>query len=285
MTLFLSALLHSEGKKNLLWEVEKGNTKVYLFGSIHSMKKEVYPLNPAIEQAYEKSDILVVEVNITKLDAGSVQKLILENGSFKGKKTLQSVLPEEYYKKLSAEFAESGMMTIEMLNKFKPWFVLINLESMRLLKLGVDPKFGIDMHFMNKAKENKEIIELETADFQLKLLSGFDDEVQLNLLKESIDNPEETVEMIDELIAAWQAGDEETIEEMIVNKVKNLPELKDFYEKMFTERNVTMTEKIEEFLQSQEGKTYFIVIGSGHYVGEDGILKLLEKKGYKPKQL
>ena len=285
ITLLIVALLFGKAEKNFLWEVEKGNTKVYLFGSVHLMKPEVYPLNPVIEEAFDDSDILVVEVDATKLDMESVQKLVMEKASYKDERTIQSVLSEEHYKKLSDEFAASGMMTIDMVKQFKPWYVMINLASLRIMKLGMDPKLGIDVHFLDKAKENKEIIELETADFQLKLFSGLDDEVQLNLLKETIDDPDETVEMMDKIVVAWQSGDAEAIDKLIVEKVKKVPELKPFYEKMFTERNIRMTEKIAEFLTNQDGKTYFVVVGSGHYAGDEGILKLLKKKGYKAKQL
>jgi len=285
ITLLIVALLFGKTEKNFLWEVKKGNTKVYLFGSVHLMKPEVYPLNPVIEEAFEDSDILVVEVDATKLDMESVQKLIMEKASYEEEKTIQSVLSEEHYRKLSDEFAASGMMTIDMVKQFKPWYVMINLASLRIMKLGMDPKLGIDVHFLDKAKENKETIELETADFQLKLFSGLGDRVQLNLLKEAIDNPEETTEMMDKILAAWQIGDAEAIDKLIVEKVKKVPELKPFYEKMFPERNIKMTEKIEEFLTKQDGKKYFVVVGAGHYVGEEGILKLLKKKGYKAKQL
>jgi len=283
--LLLATMLFGKAEKNFMWEVEKGNTKVYLLGSVHLMKPEVYPLNPVIEEAFEDSDILVVEVDATNLDVNNVQKLIMEKGSYADGMALKSVLSSEYYKKLSDELAESKVMTVEMVDQFKPWYVMLNLASLRIMKMGMDAKFGIDMHFLNKAKGSKEIIELETADFQLKLLSSLDDEVQLNLLKESIDNPEETTEMMEKILAAWQTGDAKAIDKLIVKKVKKVPELKPFYEKMFPYRNKKMTDKIIEFLQVQDGKTYFVVVGSGHYVGDDGILKLLKKKGYKAKQL
>ncbi|MBC8385046.1 MAG: TraB/GumN family protein [Candidatus Cloacimonetes bacterium] len=281
MTLLLVALLFGEAEKNFLWEIEKGDTKVYLMGSIHLMKPEVYPLTSIIEEAFEESDVLIVEVDATKLDMNSVQKMIMEKGSFQDETTLKSVLSDEHYKKLSEEFAASGVMTIEMLDKSKPWYVLLNLGVIRIMKLGMDANLGIDLHFLNKAKENKEIIELETADFQIKLLSGLEDDVQLNLLEESIDDPKETADIIGKIIKAWQFGDTESIDELIVERVKKVPELNSFYEKMFLERNITMTGKILEFIQKQDGKTYFVVVGAGHYVGEDGILNLLEKKGYK----
>ena len=271
--------------KNFMWKVEEGNTKVYLLGSVHLMKPEVYPLNPAINEAFEESDILVVEVDATKMDPTEIQKIVMEKGLYTDGTTLESVLPKEYYEKLATELADSGMATIEAVNNFKPWYVSINLGAIRVMKMGMDPSLGIDMNFINKAKDKKEILELETANFQLKILSSMDEKLQIELIKEALDDPEETVEMVDKLVDAWQTGNVKAMDKLMNKKLRERPELKGFYKALFTERNIQMTDKIEKFLQSREDKTYFVVIGSGHYVGKEGIIKLLKKKGYKAKQL
>jgi uncharacterized protein YbaP (TraB family) len=49
-------------------------------------------------------------------------------------------------------------------------------------------------------------------------------------------------------------------------------------EKIFYERNDAMTQKIEEFLQTD--KTYFVAVGAGHLVGERGIVQQLRDKNY-----
>jgi len=48
---------------------------------------------------------------------------------------------------------------------------------------------------------------------------------------------------------------------------------------MFTERNLTMTDKIKGYLD--EDSTVFVVVGAGHLIGEQGIVKLLKKAGFK----
>ena len=46
----------AQSKKTFLWKVQSKTNTVYVMGSIHYLKKEMYPLNEKIENAFEKSD-------------------------------------------------------------------------------------------------------------------------------------------------------------------------------------------------------------------------------------
>ncbi|HEX7534535.1 MAG TPA: TraB/GumN family protein, partial [Syntrophales bacterium] len=50
----------SYAEKNFLWRVQSKRNTVYVLGSIHLLKKDVYPLSRTIEGAFEKADILAV---------------------------------------------------------------------------------------------------------------------------------------------------------------------------------------------------------------------------------
>jgi uncharacterized protein YbaP (TraB family) len=60
----------SQATKSFLWRVQSKTNTVFVLGSIHYLKKEVYPLNEKIEKAFDQADILVVEANID--DTGKV---------------------------------------------------------------------------------------------------------------------------------------------------------------------------------------------------------------------
>ena len=45
---------------------------------------------------------------------------------------------------------------------------------------------------------------------------------------------------------------------------------------MILDRNKNMTLKIEEYLKTE--KTYFVIAGLAHYIGDDGIVRMLEDK-------
>jgi hypothetical protein len=44
-----------------------------------------------------------------------------------------------------------------------------------------------------------------------------------------------------------------------------------------------MVLKIEDFLKAK--KTYFVIVGAGHLVGDQGIIEILKGKGYLVEQL
>jgi uncharacterized protein YbaP (TraB family) len=73
------------------------------------------------------------------------------------------------------------------------------------------------------------------------------------------------------------------MEQAKLRYVRDYPQLKPVFEKMFDQRNDTMTQQIEQFLRTP--KTYFVAIGAGHLSGERGILSQLRSKNYEIEQL
>jgi uncharacterized protein YbaP (TraB family) len=73
------------------------------------------------------------------------------------------------------------------------------------------------------------------------------------------------------------------MEQAKLRYVRDYPQLKPVFEKMFDQRNDTMTQQIEQFLQTP--KTYFVAVGAGHLTGDRGILSQLRSKNYDVEQL
>jgi uncharacterized protein YbaP (TraB family) len=55
------------------------------------------------------------------------------------------------------------------------------------------------------------------------------------------------------------------------------------YKAMFTDRNYKWLPKIKKYIE--DDNTEFIIVGSAHLWGDDGLLNLLKKAGYKIGQL
>jgi uncharacterized protein YbaP (TraB family) len=53
--------------------------------------------------------------------------------------------------------------------------------------------------------------------------------------------------------------------------------------KLFEERNLRMTSKIDGYLNSDG--SYFVIVGAGHLVGKRGIIELIKSKGSVVEQL
>ncbi|MCL4457522.1 MAG: TraB/GumN family protein [Nitrospirae bacterium] len=270
----------SQSQKTFLWKAQSKTGIVYVLGSLHLMKKESYPLNAKIENAFEQSNVLAVEANISDIAKMDLQKL-MQNAFYQGNETIERHVSRETYELIKKETGNLGM-PLELIIKQKPWFLSLTLTSLQLAKLGFDPNYGIDNYFLQKSVGRKKIVELESIDYQLTLLSGFSEREQELFLLHTLRDMKTIEQEINQLLRAWISGDVKSIESLLLKESVNRG-MEHIYEKLFYERNRNMTSKIEGFLRTRE--TYFVVIGAGHLVGNKGIIEILKRKGYSVEQI
>jgi len=281
-SLFL-ILAFSVEAKSLLYKVSSKTSTVYILGSIHLAKPELYPLKREITSAYKSSDALVVELNPSSPDSMQVmQDTMMNLGVYKGKETLQTELTAKTYRTLKT-YTDKAKIPLQRMERMRPWVVMLQLTITEMMRLGYAPDLGIDQHFLNLAVvDQKEIIELETAAQQMALLSKEDKEFQDKLLFYTLESMHDLEPMLEEMYLGWKRGDEKSFDKIMMTPVEEDPSLKDVYFELITKRNYAMTEKIEGFLKTK--KDYFVVVGSGHVIGEEGIVTLLRNNGFKVSQ-
>lgn len=268
--------------KSFLWKVETKAGDCFLLGSAHMMKKETYPLNPVIENAFDESPILVVEVDLSAEKLMKTGMLMLQHGVFSGKDTLESVLSPEAYKK-TVEEMKAMNLDIANFQKFKPWMLASLLLTKKMESLGYDAEEGIDLYFLNRSAGKKEILELEGADFQMSLFEGFSREENEAFLLSALFEAGLIETEMDKLVQAWSNGDADTMERLMLEDLKGGSYGESFYKKIVVDRNLGMVEKIKSYIS--DGKKFFLVVGAMHMVGENGIVALLKNEGLKVEQL
>jgi hypothetical protein len=268
--------------KLFLWKARSATNCVYILGSIHLVRPSLYPLAEEIERSFELSDILVVEVNLEQFDPQLVAQMFIERGVYSGGSALKDHLSQETFT-LTADKLAGLEMDFASVALFKPWFLSITLVTLELLKLGFDPEYGIDKHFVLKAKDSKRILELESLEYQLDLFDGFSDRQQELFLFSTLLDLDIIEKEMDSMICAWENGDTGKLEEILTQGLYAYPEILPIYDKIFYQRNKNMASKIEGFLKGED--TYFVVVGAGHLVGSKGIIQLLKNKGYSVRQL
>jgi len=271
--------------KSFLWKVSSDINTVYILGSVHVAEANIYPLNYVIEDAYDRSDNIVAEINITSTSEEGLAMLLMEKGMYPPGESLETHIPSELYSRVSERILEldpTGFL-LSYANAFEPWVVAVTITDFDYMRLGYDAEYGIDLYFLNKANaDDKQILELESAEFQLDLFDSLSDEIQIMMLEDAIDNPVTEAEMED-LFTAWSTGNTSVMEQLIFEGIEEHPEYQSLYDKIIDERNFLMVGKIEDFLQGNV--IHFIVVGAGHLVGNNGIINLLAEKGYNTKQL
>ncbi|MCK5188836.1 MAG: TraB/GumN family protein [Methylococcales bacterium] len=121
------------------------------------------------------------------------------------------------------------------------------------------------------------MIELETLAEQLDLFIDIPDGELL--LKESLYSLEEAEALMADMVKLWKQGNEVKMNKLLFeDSLDDYPEFNKIYDSLFYDRNDKMTIKINDMLKQQG--SYFVVVGTGHLIGEKGIVNLLKEKGY-----
>src|SRR5699024_9342715 len=110
------------GQGGFLWRVDNEDTTVYLQGTIHIGPQSFYPLNDAIESAYEEADVVVPEIDITSVGAFTELKTTLDQGVSDDGETIEDHIPGDVYDKL-IEVLEDFNLDPERFVAFKPWML------------------------------------------------------------------------------------------------------------------------------------------------------------------
>lgn len=264
------------GARGFLWQVEHDGNTVYLVGSMHVADDSFYPLRAEFEEAFAEADYLGVEIDLTKAEDEQQQRLMLEKGMYTDGTTLKDHISADTYAKLGEALEKFGLEP-NALDIFKPWVAEVMISNLQMTVSGYDATAGIDLYFSQKAIErNIPILELESYESQLGMLSGFSLELQEKNLNTILDHFELLDQEIHQMAEMWKTGNEEQLLEL----TGSMEEEPEYHQAMLVDRNIEMAEKIDGYLKNGNNEEYFIVVGAAHYLGDYGIIKLLEDKGY-----
>ena len=278
---FVFTAVHAENDRAFFWQVTSGKTTVYLMGSIHFADKSFYPLRKEIVDAFNESETLVVELDVNKIDANAYSRILAEKGIYKDGSTIKDVVSDETLQQLQQQLEQLNV-SYDDIKHYKPGILVLTLTATQVMQMGFEPGLGIDIYFLNRAASDqpaKKIIELETLQQQMDLFLDMPDGELL--LKESLHSMDDSESMMGDMVRHWKKGDQHAMEKLLFEDALNdYPAFSKIYDSLFYERNRQMVEKIEAMLKQRQG-SYFLVVGSGHLVGDKGIVNTLRDKGYK----
>jgi uncharacterized protein YbaP (TraB family) len=267
-------------KKNFLWSLKSGKATIYLLGSVHLLTSDSYPLDNNIEAAYRECKKVVFETDIGGMNTLAVQEKLMALGIYPEGQTLQQNLSAETYRLLGKKATDMGI-PMDQLNRLKPWLCALTLDGIELMKMGFDPQYGVDVYFFEKAKKDgKEMLFLETPDFQIKLFAELNSKEGDAFLRQTLKELEIIETLFPDMVNAWKNGDATRFGAIMAISFKDLPEI---YNRFIVQRNKAWISKIEDLIV--RGDTALVVVGAGHFVGPDNLLQLLRGKGYAIEQI
>jgi uncharacterized protein YbaP (TraB family) len=282
LALFLGLLLPmaaasaADQNHHCLWKIPGRTNAVYLLGSVHFLKESDYPLPPVIENAFSNSTVAVFETDMGKLQDLDTQTRLMKNAQLPEGQTLSQVLTTNTYAAFRRRLQDMGLGTA-LFDHLKPALGAMTLEVFAMQKMGLDPSYGLDLHFFQLAKKaGKQLVPLETVDFQIDLVTGFTPEEGELIMKTTLEDIDTTEKLLGELLQAWRTGDSEALQKLLNHAMADAPAI---FKRLVTDRNHSWLPKIEEWSRSDQ--SVIVIVGAGHLVGPDGLVALLQKAGLK----
>lgn len=265
-------------QNSLLWEIEsEDGQKSYLFGTYHLVGSEYLDSHPKVEKAYSAASTVVVETMIdsTKLLQVTMAGMMPDN-------SLRNLADSTDYAFLKEKVEEELGMDIALFDKMKPMTVAI-MYSVSMAQDVTTEKFNfagqpIDLFFAHDGKkQGKEVLQLETMMEQADILYNSSTvEEQMNILIEMIreEDGDSEVATAEELLEAYQQEDLARLQKMSDDMGSNYGDMS----VLVDDRNNKWIGKLKPVLDKGDA---FIAVGALHLPGKEGLLKLLEKEGYK----
>jgi uncharacterized protein YbaP (TraB family) len=266
-------------EKSLLWKVSQGDKSIFLLGSIHYLRAEHYPLNQAIVEAFEASKRLVLEIDLNNTPAGAVQRVTLEKAIYRDGSTLAQNISQETYQLTAKRAAELGI-DMQVIQPMKPWFVALTMLAVKLQRMGLNPKLGVDHHLAERAKrDGKPTGGLETFEFQLGIFDRLSGKEQELMLRETAGEVDRIDKNINAIVQSWLNGDGDRLAALLLAGMREYPEL---YQKIIVERNQRWLDEIAKLVREESGA--LVVVGAAHLVGKDGVVDNLKARGFSVEQ-
>lgn len=265
-----------------VWEVtDSDGNNIYMMGSIHMADINATVFPDYFETAYSECDYLAVECDITDMQMdifSTYQQMMYTDGTL-----ITDHVSKESYDKVVKLLKNAGQY-MSSYDYMKPMIWVELIETIAAGKSGLSEKYGVDSILIKRAKkENKGILEVESAEFQLELLFNMSDDIQ-SMLFDSIAKDgviEESTEQLKNLYENWKAGtitEEDTTDAVDEDMTDEDIELLNEYNRLLLyDRNVGMADKAMAYMK--DGKKVMFVVGAAHFYGDQGILKLMEDAG------
>lgn len=265
-----------------VWEVTDTNgNSIYMMGSIHLADADASVMPDYFETAFAKCDSLAVECDINNANVGisALQKFMYTDGT-----TIKDHVSKESYDKVVEILTKEGQY-VYTYESMKPIMWVELVETIGADKAGLVAKYGVDSMLITRAEEeDKEVLEVESAEFQYDLLGNIPDDVQSVLFDGIADDDiiQTNADNLKDLYEKWKTGtmtaedttDGETDEELTPEEEELLEQYNTI---LLYDRNVGMVDKALEYMQ--DGKKVMFVVGAAHFYGDKGILQLMENAG------
>jgi uncharacterized protein YbaP (TraB family) len=272
----------------LLWKIEGKKLKKpsYLYGTIHLIPKKDFVITPQMHESIKNSKKLIAELDVSQLMVSSLK--IFQLAPMRNGTKLKDLLTNDEYKEVFDYFStnsdEAKFLGIENLMNWKP----LTLESFLYTKIlaksngtsaAPEPTTSVEMELLEVAQANQLTFGgLETIEDQMAIFDSIPYKKQAKQLLESIrslKNSSVSKEAdFEKLLKLYKNQD---IDGMHKEFAKDEAMSPSEMAMMLDNRNKRWIPLIERMATTEP---IFVAVGAGHLGGYNGLIRLLQKKGY-----
>lgn len=255
----------------LLWKVEGKNlTKPsYLYGTIHLICPADFKLSDTLKASLKETEQLTLEVDMD--DPGIMVAMAggmrMHNGT-----QLKDLLPDQEYTRLTKFFKDSVGLNMSLFERAKP-FMLMSILLNRVL--ACQPQ-SYELALMGLAKQQKaEVVGLETVEDQMAVFDSIPYKEQATMVVALMDSLPQAREEFRAMVELYKKQDINGLYTLIS---KSGFDLAGHQEVLLYSRNRRWIPVIEKQISE---KPTFIAVGAAHLGGQEGVIALLRKQGYR----
>ena len=260
--------------KGLLWQITGKNIKqpTFLYGTIHLFDTSMYKLPEPVLSKLAQTKQVYFELDFGKINPMDMMKYALVKDSTERLDKMLDAASLQKFKEIAKSSSMLQMMGENMF-RLKPIFLTTML-------LNNGKSVAIDMEMYNRAKALKDSIGgIETVDEQMSAINALSAASQTQMVKEMLKTyttPDEAIKKLTNIYVKQE------INTLLSDMNEGAPIDAAFNEALLTKRNVIMANRIDLLVGK---KSTMIAVGAGHLGGPQGLIALLQKKGYQFKNV
>ncbi|MCU0430238.1 MAG: TraB/GumN family protein [Cytophagaceae bacterium] len=256
----------------LLWELSHDSIpeKSYLFGTMHVQDKRAFDFPDSLIYYLEHCQQFAGELDMEEVKSSlSPSELLLPRDL-----TLKDLLLPHQYKAVRKVCKKQfGPLENMLVKRIKPIFTSA-LLSEKMLKREMPQ--ALDEYLQRKAlASQKKTLGLESAQEQLQALSSMSLQDQALQLYEEATHLEETRQAMNAMTDWYHDG---RLDSLYYAVAQDSMMQGAVGEALLDQRNQTMSLRLHEAIQQG---SVFCAIGAAHLPGPEGVLALMQKRGYR----
>lgn len=288
---------YNAGSLGFLWKAEGNGVTLYLLGSIHVDRDNIYPFHSQLRSLLRNADGAVFEVNFNDTtDALAFMAM----QAYQDGTTLKDHINAQLYEKVVAALEPLGL-TEDQVAMYKPWALANTFQALANTDESTgESMMAVDL-YCNAAAMNAgvPVSGVESYVYQGGIFDGLSQEYQEAYLSSALDaylnmdaapaasDASDSADLIELWTEQWKSRD---IDGFTASYDKDavLSSEDELSARLFLDRDPNMVQYAAALLKNADGAsapdggelTYVMVVGAGHMIGYTGIVQGLRDMGF-----